>query len=277
LAGEKKENHPFKQRDRMNQEIFLAIICSTLLILLLVAIVVIVLFVSGRQKAKQEMEMTRTKLSYEQELRKVETEVKEQVMGQFAQELHDNIGQLLTAMHIQIENQKLDHPSLTEGLKPVEIYLDEVTRQLKLLSRTLNNDYLGHIGLFSAMQLEADRLTALRRFTVHFPMVQGSTHLDKNNELMVFRIFQEITQNALRHSAAKNLYINVDTSGENFELRVKDDGKGFDSAEILASSKASGLRNIIKRAKLAGLECEIIGSPGNGCLFKLKKVSTLVS
>lgn len=260
----------------IDKDIILAIICSTLLILLLIAIVVIVLFISGRQKAKQEMEMTRAKLSYEQELRKVETEVKEQVMGQFAHELHDNIGQLLTAMHIQIENQKLDHPALTEGLKPVEIYLDEVTRQLKLLSRTLNNDYLGHIGLWAAMQLEADRLTALRRFSVHFPAIQGSTQLDKNNELMVFRIFQEITQNALRHSSAKNLYITIDNSGDGFELTVKDDGKGFAGAEVLASPKASGLRNIIKRAKLAGLECEIIASPGNGCLFRLKKMSTLV-
>lgn len=259
----------------IDPNILLAIICSTLLILLLIAIVVIILFISGRQKTKQEMEMTQAKLSYEQELRKVETEVKEQVMGQFAHELHDNIGQLLTAMHIQIENQKLDHPALAEGLKPVEFYLGDVTRQLKLLSRTLNNDYVGQIGLLLALQTEADRLSALRRFQVHFPLMQGTTNLDKNSELMVFRIFQEITQNALRHSAAKNLYIAIDNSANGFEMTVRDDGKGFDAKQMLASPKGSGLLNIIKRAKLSGLTCEISSKPGEGTLFTLKKIPTL--
>lgn len=249
-------------------DILLAIICSTLLILLLIAVVVIVIIVSGKRQAQD-------KLLYEQELRKVETEVKEQVMGQFAHELHDNIGQLLTAMHIQIENQKLDHPELAEGLKPVEFYLGDVTRQLKLLSRTLNNDYVGQIGLFLALQTEADRLSALRRFQVHYTSVQGKTNLDKNSELMVFRIFQEITQNALRHSAAKNLYISINNSADGFEMTVRDDGKGFDAKQMLASPKGSGLLNIIKRAKLSGLTCEISSKPGEGSLFTLKKTPTL--
>ena len=252
----------------MNQ-ILLAIICSTLLILLLIAVVVIVIIISGKQKAQD-------KLLYEQELRKVETEVKEQVMGQFAHELHDNIGQLLTAMHIQIENQKLDHPTLAEGFKPVEFYLGDVTRQLKLLSRTLNNDYVGQTGLFLALQTEVDRMNLLRRFVVHFPVIEGKTNLDKNSELMVFRIFQEITQNALRHSSAKNLYVTIANSGNDFEMTVKDDGKGFDATQMLASPKASGLMNIIKRAKLSGLSCEISSKPGEGCLFTLKKIPTLV-
>lgn len=253
----------------MDNNILLAIICSTLLILLLIAIVVIVIIVSGKRKAQD-------KLLYEQELRKVETEVKEQVMGQFAHELHDNIGQLLTAMHIQIENQKIDHPALAEGLKPVEFYLGDVTRQLKLLSRTLNNDYVGQIGLFAALQTEAERLNALRRFTVHFPEVKGKTNLDRNSELMVFRIFQEITQNALRHSSAKNLDIRIDTTGDGFVMTVKDDGNGFDLKKMMESPKASGLMNITKRARLAGLSCDILSEPGKGCLFTLKKMPTLV-
>lgn len=253
----------------MVDNILLAIICTTLLILLLIAVVVIVIVLSGKQKAQ-------AKLLYEQELRKVETEVKEQVMGQFAHELHDNIGQLLTAMNIQIENQKLDYPALAEGLKPVEFYLDDVTRQLKLLSRTLNTDYVGQNGLFAALQTEAERLNALRRFVVHFPEATGNTNLDRNSELMVFRIFQEITQNALRHSSAQNLYIRISTTGNAFEMSVEDDGKGFDIKKVLESKKVSGLMNIMKRAKLSGFTCDIASEPGKGCLVTLKKTPTLV-
>lgn len=253
--------------------IVFAVICATLLILLLIAVLVVVFFIAGRQRMKQEMELAETKLSFEQELRKVETEVSEHVKGQFAQELHDNIGQLLTAMHIQVENQKIDNPQLVEGFKPLEIYLAEVSQQLRLLSRTMNTDYIGHTGLLAVLQMEVERLRALKRFVIHWPAVQGISNLDKNQELMVFRIFQEITQNALRHSSAQNLFIEINNTGNEFELIVRDDGKGFDCDEVLQSQKASGLRNIMKRAQLAGLECKIIASPGKGCIFHIKKIT----
>ncbi|MFL5763609.1 MAG: sensor histidine kinase [Bacteroidia bacterium] len=257
----------------LDKDIFLAIICSTLLILLLIAAVVITFFISGKKQAQQEMILVQTKLSFEKELRQVESEVTDHVKTQFARELHDNIGQLLTAMHYQIESQKIDHPQLADTFKPAEIYLAEITQQLKLLSRTLNNDHIGHVGLFTSLDNEVERLRALKQFQLHWTHPEGSTNLDKNQELMVFRIFQEIAQNALRHASAHNLYITAYNGNGVFELTIKDDGKGFISEQVLLSPKASGLKNIIKRAELAGLSCEIISSPGNGCIFKLAKQS----
>lgn len=257
----------------IEKDIVLAVVCTTLLILLLIAVILIVFIVSGKQRVKQQMLLAETKLNFERELRKVETEVSEEVMGKFAQELHDNIGQLLTAMHIQIENQKLDYPDLVEGFKPVELYLSDVRQQLRILSRTLNNDYIGHIGLLSAIQMETERLKGLRKFQVHWETVAGKSNLNKNQELMIFRILQEIIQNSLRHSSAKNFYIRVDNNNENFALNVKDDGKGFEFEHTMQSDKASGLRNIIKRAKLAGFECKMESSPDNGFLINLEKIS----
>src|SRR6185312_8522568 len=135
-------------------DIALPIISITLLVLLLIAGIIIVFFQAGRQRLKQQMEMAESKLNYEKELRKVETEVSEEMMQQFGQELHDNIGQLLTAVHIQLENLKIDHPGLKEGFKPMQEYLSEATQQLRMLSRTLNNDYIGHIGLLRALGVE---------------------------------------------------------------------------------------------------------------------------
>lgn len=255
--------------------ILLALVCVTLFILLLIAGILITFFLSGRQRARQQVQLAQAKLDFERELRQVENEVSENVMSQFAQELHDNIGQLLTAMHIQLENQKLDHPELSEGLKPIGIYLEEVTQQLRLLSRTFNNDYLSHIGLLAAIQTEVDRLRALRRFEVVWKPVTGSSNLGKNQELMTFRILQEIIQNTLRHASAQRLSIEVKNQGNDFELHVQDDGKGFSLEETLQSHKASGLRNIMKRARLAAMDCTIESSPGKGSLFILKKIATL--
>jgi len=259
----------------MTSEVFLSLISITLLILLLIAVIVITFFITGRQRLQQRMLLAETKTNFEKELRLVETEVSESIMGQFAQELHDNIGQLLTALHIQVENQKIDFPELIESFKPTEIYITEINQQLRMLSRTLNNDYIGHIGLLSALKLEIERINNLKRFNAQIESPSGPSGLEKNHELMVFRIFQEIVQNALRHANAKNLFVKVKTNGDGFRLEVKDDGKGFDVTAILDSNKASGLRNIKKRAQLAGLTFEIDSTPGKGSLFIIKKTSIL--
>ena len=252
-------------------DIILSIVSATLLILLLIAGIAITFFMSSRQRMRQEQILVETKLDFERELRQVETEVSEHVMSQFANELHDNIGQLLTAMHIEIENRKLDSPNSQEEYKPLEIYLNEVTQQLRLLSKTFNNDFIAHNGLFNAIQLEVNRLNNLRRFTVHMDADSAISVLKKNEELMVFRIFQEILQNVMKHAGAKNVFIRLKTNPEEFELEVTDDGIGFDYEEVFKQNKASGLRNILKRSSLAQLECTIQTKLGEGTSYILKK------
>lgn len=252
-------------------DIILSIVVVTLLILLLIAGIAISFFVTSRQRMRQEQVLSETRMAFERELRQVESEVSEHIMGQFARELHDNIGQSLTAMHIEIENRKLDHPENKEGYRSIQIYLGEVTQQLRMLSRTLNNDFIGHSGLLVAIQLEVDRLNTLRRFAVHLDAAgYVSSALNKEQELMVFRILQEIIQNALKYSEAKTVTITL--RSEPFELQVQDDGKGFDYEEVFRIHQASGLRNILKRAQLAQLECTIRTKPGAGTSCVLKKL-----
>jgi signal transduction histidine kinase len=254
-----------------NVSIILAIVCTTLVILLLIAGVVLTFILSAQKQKQQALELAQTKLEFEQEIRLVEMEVSEQIMSQFAVELHDNIGQLLTAAHIQIENQKLDHPEQVEAYKPLEIYVSEAAQQLRLLSRTLNHDYIGHVGLFAAIETEVHRLNQLKRFHIFWENKEEPSHLTKQQELMVFRIFQEAVQNALRYSQARQMHIAVINSQDQFEMQIKDDGKGFDLNTILLSNKASGLKNMLKRAKLAGMSCEIQTSENKGCIILLRK------
>lgn len=254
-------------------DIVLSIVLSTLLILLLIAGIALAFFMVGRQRIRQEKQLAENRLAFEREIRQVETEVAEQLLARFAGELHDNVGQLLTAMHIQIQNHKMDHPQTAQDFGPMENCLAEVTQQVRLLGRTLNNDYIGRIGLLAALRIEADRLRSLRRFALHWEPGTGTIDLSKDQELMLFRIFQEITQNALRHSAARNLYLETGNGTGNLVLSVRDDGKGFDPDEVLRTAKASGLGNIVKRAAMAGLTCRIEAAPGKGAAFVFEKVS----
>jgi signal transduction histidine kinase len=248
-----------------NTEIVLSIVLTTLLILLLVAGIVISFFLSSRQQAKQQFELVQARLGYEKELRKVEIEVSEHLMQKFSQELHDNIGQILTCIHLEVENRKMDHPGLASELNPISIYVQDASRQLRLLSRSLNSEYVSHIGLAKAIDIEILRQVQLRKFAIRWDFDQQQSSLDRNQELVIFRIFQEVINNAIKHSEAKNLAVKLQFM-PNFQLAISDDGKGF-SQELSQSENASGLRNILRRASMAGFSCELKTAPGAGCTY----------
>ena len=179
-------------------------------------------------------------------------------------------GSLSAYSPITIENKKIDYPELNFIFPPIEGYLNDATHQLRLLSRSLNKDYINNVGLLNAIQIETERLQHLQRFQIHLQNHIVLTGLDKNQELVVFRIFQEVVQNSIKHAKAKNFFIILkDLPG--FELQMIDDGEGFDVVDIMHSPKASGLKNILKRAKMADMECIIDSSTGNGCKYVLRQ------
>lgn len=254
----------------MEKDLIFGILCTSIAFALLLVAAVAILFISRRKRMKVKMQITELELTYERELRKAESEMGEQMMERFAQELHDNIGHSLTYIRMDIETKKLDNPTLEEPFQHIEKHLNDASQQLRLLSRSLNSDYVADLKIEEAIKLEVDRLDKLKRHAVHLDVTGGTVALDKNQTIMTFRIFQEIVHNVLRHSKAANLQITL--SDENgFALVVTDDGKGFDVDEVLHSSRASGLKNIFKRAELAGMRCEITSAPGNGCSYALRK------
>src|SRR3569833_2101509 len=132
-----------------------------LIILLLVAGIAIVFFIAGQQRLNQETKVARLQADYEKELRIVGNEVQEQVLTNVAAELHDNIGQLLTSMHLQLENKRLISPQIAAQLHPIDETLLHTIKQVKLLGRGLNGDMLLQNGLAHNIQSEMKRLEHL--------------------------------------------------------------------------------------------------------------------
>lgn len=242
-------------------EIMLLIILFTLLLLLLVAGVVVSFHIANRQRLEKNIRLQEATLKYEQELRAAETAISESVLKNISHELHDNIGHMLTSMRLQLESRMLDDEQQAQQLRPLQTTLIATSDQLRLLSRTLNPDFLQHSDLIAAINMEVERLQMVTGLNISFDYDMPSLKtLTKEQQLLAFRIFQEGLSNAVKHAQAKNIHISI-TGAEGFRLRIADDGKGFERNP----TRENGLRNMMSRATLAKLELDIYTSPGAGC------------
>lgn len=256
----------------MDEEIVYAVIFCTMLLLFLFAVVVIVFFLSGRRRVKQEILLSKTMLAYEKVLREVESEVAEHIVTHMGREIHDNVGALHTAMNIQLENIKLDHPELAGKFAGLESTLVAATNQVRSLGRTLNGDFIRVNGLVNSLGMEVRRLQDLRKFGISMKVNGEACPLSNNDEIIAFRIFQEFSQNTLKHAGAANLSIRIDMSAKSFTLFMEDDGVGFEPDRL--PSGGSGLRNIRQRAEFAAFICAMSSAPGAGTRLRLTKSFT---
>jgi signal transduction histidine kinase len=251
-----------------DQSLYIGIVLVTLIILLLIASVIISVFLSNRQRLKQDVRLSELKLLYEKELRHAELELAEQLMTHIGRELHDNVGHTLLNMQLIIENQKIDNPEKSPHFNKLAELLGQSIEQLRMLSRSLSHDYFSDLTFQEAIHKEIERLEAFSPMKVDYlPGTRKYETLDKDQLLMSYRIFQEVINNIVRHSKATS--IAVRSNFNDYLLKIDDNGVGFDVEEMLNSSKGAGLKNISKRAMLAGLDLKIESSINKGTTVTL--------
>jgi signal transduction histidine kinase len=248
------------------------LLLTTLMIFLLVVGIVITLLLSRRRAERSRQQIAQLELDYQKELRTIEAEVQEATLTHLASELHDNIGQLLTFMKLQIEKEKVRQPALEPVLDPLSETLKTTMTQVRLLSHSLSHDFISDGGLQRIIGQEVERLRSLRHINIDFETDGAEPTLSRDARTVAFRIFQEAFSNTLRHSGAEHIYITLKGAG-GFYLQLSDDGKGFDKESVLRESSGMGLSNMPRRAALAGLECNFETAPSKGCIFTLTSTS----
>jgi PAS domain S-box-containing protein len=188
--------------------------------------------------------------------------VQEEERRHLAIELHDELGQLLTAVKMNLGARQLQDAS-----ENVDIALQTV-RDLAL---DLRPAMLDDLGLASALRWYADRFARQARVVMHLS-IEEVTRLDPNVATACFRVAQEALTNVVRHAHAKNVGIVLRQSGTELELRVRDDGKGFDvdaARDRAAHGASMGLLGMEERVALAGGFIEIHSAPGEGTTVRV--------
>lgn len=197
-------------------------------------------------------------------------EVQEEERSRLARDLHDDIGQVLTALKIQLESLARAGDAVearaAECVETTRHALERV-RQLSLSLRPLQLDDL---GLVAALRSHLDRQASIGGLTPHFDASESPRGVAPDVETACFRVAQEAINNVLRHARARNLWVRLFTAGGRLALSVRDDGGGFDldAARRRGAAGASlGLVGMEERAALAGGTLELRSAPGHGTVL----------
>ncbi|MFT3916258.1 MAG: sensor histidine kinase [Anaeromyxobacteraceae bacterium] len=201
--------------------------------------------------------------------------VREDERRRIARELHDEIGQELTAAKINL--QLLKRPS-TPAPKVASLtdtigLLDRLIARVRGISLDLRPPLLDERGLRVALEgwLEAVRRRSGIQMRIELPA--GLDRYPPDVEITVFRVVQEAVTNVLRHAAAKELAVSVGEEGSALVVVVSDDGAGFDVPAMRSRSEAGGhlgLAGMQERVELMGGTLEIASAPGKGTRVSMR-------
>lgn len=252
-------------------EVVVIVLAGTFLMLLLVIFIVSFFFVHQRRQQKHQQEKATLKAQFEQEILTSQNEIKEETMKFISRELHDNVVQMLSLVKIQLNNLSEELPT-SPKIAQSKDYLTSAIGDLRALSKTLNTNNILHEGLANTIRFELKRIEKASVIQTNFTERAEQSKLDSNQEIIVFRIFQELIQNILKHAQAKNINVLLEEQEDFFKIEVQDDGIGFDFEEKLKNKgfdSGSGLANMAYRASLLKGSFKVLKSDSGGSLSTL--------
>ena len=215
---------------------------------------------------------TRALASANQLLKRLSARLMETQEGErrrIARELHDQTGQALTALKMNLEairTSSEDHPTNLKVVESVDI-VDGLLEQIRNLALDLHPAVLDDFGLPAALRCYARRLAQRGGLQLDLGVADLAERLPPAIETTCFRVAQEALTNVVRHARARRVAVELRSDGVTARLLVRDDGVGFDAAAGPADGPADrhlGLLSMRERVALAGGDIVIASKTGTG-------------
>jgi two-component system, NarL family, sensor histidine kinase UhpB len=193
--------------------------------------------------------------------------VQEGERRRIARELHDEIGQIFTAIMLQIEGLAARAPAdLEADLEELRETARTGATDVRRIAARLRPEALEHLGLQSALSALTTSFAEQTRIAVDRDLAPD-LHLDEEQELVVYRVAQEALTNVARHAAAEHVEVSLRRDDGAPVLCVRDDGRGLPRG---AANDASGIRGMRERAMLIGAELTLGPADGAGTEVTLR-------
>ena len=225
---------------------------------------------ANRELQAEVAQRERAEAAHREVLRRLAA-AEETERGRVSRELHDRLGQDLTALKLGLQiigKQRPCPPTVRGSVNKLEGLTDTLMRDIHRLAWELRPAVLDDFGLEMALRRYADEWAALSGVPVDFHSLgMAARRLAPDLETTLYRITREALTNVFRHAKARRVSVLVERRARDVSLIVEDDGQGFEAAATLGASTTQGKLGLLgmqERATLAGGSLEIESNPGTG-------------
>jgi two-component system NarL family sensor kinase len=241
---------------------------GTAIFLTLAALFIFFIVFSMLKKRKMLQEQKEMQSQFTQSLLQTKIEIQEQTLRTISQEIHDNVGQILSLAKLNLATLDFGQGEKKElKIKNATQLVGKAINDLRDLSRSLNGDKISDLGLKDAIDNELKIVKNTEVFDTELIVNGNPFKLLPQNEMVLFRIVQESIHNTVKHSKAKLLRVTLDHTEGLLRIAVQDDGGGFDADKLEATETGIGLNNMKNRASLIGARFSIQTSQGGTSVF----------
>lgn len=214
-----------------------------------------------RNLAEEQAELARQKLVEAEKNRQIDAmnlviEGQELERQRIARELHDSVGSMLSTLKINVEML-----SMSDN-ETVETMIDDVCSEVRKVSHNMMPEALLKFGLVDAIRDIVSSVNTSGKLAVSFIHLGVNKRLDTITELHLYRILQELLNNAIKHAKATEVLVQLNIQDDGINLTVEDNGVGFDAGN---QSKGIGMKTIQSRIEILKGDISIDSQPDNGC------------
>lgn len=220
------------------------------------------------EQKKMENELKEKELSQQKLITEITILAQEKERNELGLELHDNINQLLSVVKLYLGVAKTEKTFNEEIIERSYLHLEEAMQDIRKLSHSLVAPSLGHDGLKEALEDLVESVQQPDQLSVKLFIDEDydALEIDKNKELMLYRIVQEQLNNIIKYAKATEVSIRLKHQDEQLILFISDNGVGFDVHE---QNNGIGLKNINSRVNFYSGKMHLASAPGEGCTLEV--------
>ena len=226
-------------------DLILSIISASVFVLVLIIAGLLLFRIYLKRKNKLLEEKERMSVAFEQTLLQSKLEIQEQTFADISREIHDNIGQVLSLARINLNTINTGGDNVKVNL--VDELMEKAITDLRNLSHSLDADLIRKKGWPEVTRKLLRDVERSGKYTVNAYIADGLPALGNDRPIILFRMIQEVINNIIKHAGANKITLEANAGERQILIRIRDNGKGFDTK---ANGAGAGLQNLENRAKM---------------------------
>jgi PAS domain S-box-containing protein len=207
----------------------------------------------------------------ERKILSVVIQTEERERERFSKDMHDGLGPLLSTIKLYVNelvNEEVEKDEKQKMVQYTNELIDEAVTSTRNISNNLMPRVIHEYGLEKAVESFCNKVNTTNKINIILKVSNIDRSLDKNIELILFRVISELINNTLKYAQAKNIVIRLDKNENKIRLHFADDGIGFDVENIMNKKNTGmGLKNIISRIRSINGNCNFVSNKNQG--FKI--------